>query len=580
MPGWFIALLVASLAGFLASWSGDLVLATSILTFGLMLPVWFVAANLWWVLLALMPFMILRQSGKGAIGLAIGVGAMVALGVGASVNLGAARTALTPALPLPAAGLAREAGVPGSVELAVLSSQGWDASEEACGGLCRSLLTGEDIAWFRLSVAGPAASETVVFARADQRDCLAFDPAFPADAPCLLAREDDGASADLRIEITGEGDFHAPMTGDHGAVYLTGVQRLTLTDNRAAPEKVLDERLRYAWSQPVIGPLFTAMTALGSGAKSDGPSFKRVRRESGPFDLAAILAHAGLRMGPVPAAADVGGQPSMPVETALLASILTLVDDGTLSRGQAKMARDWALRFYRSPFAKAAAPKVGDAERRVFQQLAKLQGDSELEPVLASMLGEHPEYFVEDFGALLRVIVTGTAEEARKASKAAVFGLFRADRGDHDAAWPDYVAAVESGRAGEDLIRWVGKFNQDPVPLLRGQLARTPRHHAAWAALQAVCHVDERWWPDLIRLLQDAALGYLPAAGDTEMNGMEIHHAVRGLVLMGRRDLAVDVVGRIDWSLVSTMPDWAENPARLVRYRESMAELPDQPQGC
>lgn len=219
------------------------------------------------------------------------------------------------------------------------------------------------------------------------------------------------------------------------------------------------------------------MTALGSGAKSDGPGFKRVRRQSEAFDIAAILARSCLRLGPVEGTTDAAVQPSLAVDTALLASILALIDDGSLSPGQSRMARDWVLQFYQSPFDKTDGPKVGEAERRVFQELAKLQGDPELAPILTSMLGKRPEYFVEDFAALLRVIVTGTPEEAQWASKAAVFGLFRAKRGDHDAAWHDYVVAIESGRASEDLIRWVGRFNQDPVPLLQGQLARTPTDH-------------------------------------------------------------------------------------------------------
>lgn len=256
MPGWFIALFVGSLVGFMASWSGNLVLGTSILTFGLMLPVWFVAANLWWVLLALLPFMVLRRRGRGALGLAIGAGALVAPGIGASLNLRAARAALTPPLPLPAPGLARETGAPASVEITVRSDLEWDVSEQARGNLCRALLPGEGVTWFRLRIIGPASSETIVFSRAEREECLAFDPAFPAVAPCLLARKDDGARADLQIEITEEGDFCAPMRGDHGPVYLTGIQRLTLTDYRGAPAKVLDERLRYAWSEPMLGPLF------------------------------------------------------------------------------------------------------------------------------------------------------------------------------------------------------------------------------------------------------------------------------------------------------------------------------------
>lgn len=580
MPGWFISLFVASILGFVASWSGDLVLGTSIMTFGIMLPVWFVAANLWWVLLAIMPTMVLRERGRAAIGLALGAGVLIGLGIGASTYLGQVRHALTPSQPLPDPGLARAAGAPASVEIAVLSQQPWDVSEEACGRLCQSLLTGPEIRWLRLQDAELAGGNAVVFHRADETACLALDPGFPAEAPCILARKDDGARADLRIEITQEGNFWDPMDRNHGPVYLTGIQRLTLTDKRVSPPRVLDERLRYSWSEPVVGPLFPAMTALGSGAKNDGPSFKRVRLQSDAFDVAAILAHSGVRIGPIQVSPDPRAQSSLPVSSAFLASILALTDDASLSPGQSEMAREWVLQFYRSPFDKTDGPKVNETERRIFQRLTKVQGGLELERTLTSMLGEHPEYFVEDFGALLRVIVTGTPEEARKASEAAVFGLFRAKRGDHDAAWPDYGAAIESGRASEDLIRWVGRFNQDPVPVLRGQLARTPKDHYAWAALQAVCYIDERWWPALIPFLHDTAIGYLPAAGDTEMNGMEIHHAVRALVLMGRRDLAEDVLGRIDWSLVSKMPNWAENPTALVGYRELMAKLPDQPPGC
>lgn len=63
------------------------------------------------------------------------------------------------------------------------------------------------------------------------------------------------------------------------------------------------------------------------------------------------------------------------------------------------------------------------------------------------------------------------------------------------------------------------------------------------------------------------------------MNRMDIRHAVRGLILMDRRDLAADVRGRIDWPLVSEMPKWAENRAALTSYRDLMAKLPDLPPG-
>lgn len=229
---------------------------------------------------------------------------------------------------------------------------------------------------------------------------------------------------------------------------------------------------------------------------------------------------------------------------------------------------------------KTEVPEVGEVERRILQRLVALGGDRELERSLTLLLADHPEHFVEDFGALLRVIVTGTPEEAEKASNAARLALFHAERGVHDAAWPDYVAAIESGRADPDLIRMVGRFDQDPLPLLQGQLTLTPTDHFAWAALKAICSVDPRWWPALIPFFHEAALGYLPRAGDTKMNTMEIHHAVRALAFMDRRDLAADVVSRIDWPQVAQMRKWARNPPALADYRQRTSELPDLPTGC
>lgn len=578
MPRWFIGLFVLSIVAFVCSWSGDLVLATSIWTFGLMLPVWFVAANLWWVLLAAMPALALRQRGKGAVGLVLGVGLLAASWIGASVLLGQSRAALTPVVPLPEPGMARAAGAPSSVEIVVLSEQPWDVSEETCGRVCQALLTGPELRWLRIQTAGPTKGETIVFQRADTSACLAFDPDFPATDPCLLARQDDGTPADLRIEITQEGDFWGPMERNHGAVYLTGVQRLILIDNRVTPPQVLDERLRYGWSEPVIGPLFPGMTALGSGAKSNGPGFKRVSGRSEAFDVVAVLAHAGLQPGPVDPPTNPQDRKPVLYSTALLASILATVEDGKLSPGQSQMARAF-VDYVRRSSPETTAPAVGQAERKVLQLLATLRGDLDLERTLTSMMGEHPDYFVEDFGALLRVVVTGTPQEAQRAAKSASFGLFRSKRGDQDAVWPDYVAAIESGRSGE-LILWIGRFNQDPVPLLQRTLARTSQDQSAWAALSAICYIDQRWWPSLTPVVHDAAIRSVPSSGDTDFSGTGISSALRWLVYMERRDLADDVMDRIDWSLVQGMPDWADSPGSAERFRDTVLEGLGKAMGC
>lgn len=64
------------------------------------------------------------------------------------------------------------------------------------------------------------------------------------------------------------------------------------------------------------------------------------------------------------------------------------------------------------------------------------------------------------------------------------------------------------------------------------------------------------------------------------MNTMEIHHAVRALAFMDRRDLAADVVSRSDWLQVAQMRKWARNPPVLADYRQRTSELPDLPTGC
>ena len=101
LPGWFTSLFVVALVGFALSWSGDLVLGTSIVTFGLMLPVWYVAANLWWVMLALMPAMLGRTPGRKAAGLVLGVAAVGGLAVWTSALDTTTLSTRTPALPLP-----------------------------------------------------------------------------------------------------------------------------------------------------------------------------------------------------------------------------------------------------------------------------------------------------------------------------------------------------------------------------------------------------------------------------------------------------------------------------------------------
>jgi hypothetical protein len=49
---------------------------------------------------------------------------------------------------------------------------------------------------------------------------------------------------------------------------------------------------------------------------------------------------------------------------------------------------------------------------------------------------------------------------------------------------------------------------------------------------------------------------------------------------MERRDLADDVMDRIDWSLVQGMPDWADSPGSAERFRDTVLEGLGKPMGC
>lgn len=542
MPGWYITALLLSLVGFVFSWSGDIVLMTTMLTFGLMFPVWFVAANLWWILLMLMPAMILRPRGKGTLGLVIGVGAVVVIAGVTQLSFMLSRSVLTPDAPVTEPGLALKAGVPTSVEIRSVPGQSSPEAQGACSKACHAMLYGPDIRWLRLRTEGDEGFRQIVYQRSDTSACLALDPMFDPARICILARPDDATEAELLIEVSQEGDFWSALEPDHGPVYLTFRQRLTLTDTRPAAPQKLDERLRYGWSEPMISPLFPGMTALGSGVSEDGPRFARLQRQSPDFDMAEILAHSGVRLATSEDSPEGRGRLTAPQDTALLASVLEWAGEGALSAWQARKASEWLSQFNRSPFDKTEPPKVSEAERKVMQRLLKVQINPELEDTLESMIGMHPEYFFDDFGELLRIVVTGTPREADRAARFASDRLFRMKRGAHDAAWSDYVAAVESGRADE-FTRWISKFNHDPVPVLRTVVTRHP-HELRWVL--AVCQFDRRWWESLVPFVYESAGSIISSAKDADLDRVGLARLVRSLTYMERRDLAEDLLARLD----------------------------------
>jgi hypothetical protein len=270
VPFWFVSLSVLAALGALASMSGDLVLVSSIYSFGLLVPVWSVAANLWWVMVVLVPWVWLAYRGRPVWGFGVSLALLVGLAGGLNLYIVQLRDQMVPALPSSPPGSAVASGMPTSLE--IRSAGKAETRAHDCDLLCERLLAGPDIKWIRvLPVEGDdAAARSLIYYRADVAACAALDAGFPRDATCLLARPDDGTKAILRIVLTTTGDGFAALRPDHGWVYLTQTRSLTLTDQRGASPAVLDQGTRYLWSEPQVAPLMPGMTALGSGQKFDG----------------------------------------------------------------------------------------------------------------------------------------------------------------------------------------------------------------------------------------------------------------------------------------------------------------------
>lgn len=351
MPGWWVLWSIIAAAAALLALSNDLVLISTIYSFGLMLPLWFIAANLWWVM-ALIGLWLLIRRFIGAKRASVAVLALLGAVATGFYSLRAAQIAGLPKAE--AVALAQVAAKARSMDYTLRLRDAYNPFE-TCDALCLAALGGGDIQWLRLErfqqngmpqmlqpvygktcadlglpqmqpsgclAAAEVTRYSVIIEARNRAECLTDQPEFPADAPCLRFVPDDGRKADLRLTIS-TADAAVLQAGSASLLRLTELRQLDLQDLRGA---VPVDLARYAARSYTVTaapiPLAPRMSFDNRAGGFDAPT--SAVTELLP-DFAAVLRDAGVAIGlaiPGVRGMVVPGQvsPLDPVELALVQS--------------------------------------------------------------------------------------------------------------------------------------------------------------------------------------------------------------------------------------------------------------------
>lgn len=268
MPRWWWRGLLWLALGALAASVFLLVAVSSVLSFGLLGPVWLALANLWWLWLLGAPWVFLSRRGRPWAGAALTLGALGGLWLWTWAEVVAARRLVLP--PQVEAGIAPlDIPYPLGIEVA-------DPWEGGCPSLCLQLLAGPDVAWLR------SRQDGLIWRRAPDAACKALDPD-RAEVPCILALRDDGRQPDLWLEE----QALAPK-----ALFAAHLVRGSI--------RSLDDR---KW-QRLQDQFYAHVEILGPVLRPDQPwGFAIADRLvfTGDETPATLLSRAGIRLGPEPA---------------------------------------------------------------------------------------------------------------------------------------------------------------------------------------------------------------------------------------------------------------------------------------
>lgn len=318
---------LAGLAAALAM-ADELVIVSLMLSFGLLFPVWIVAANMWWVLLLVLGWRLASLRLGPVMGAALVAVPVLALAgwdrIDTARQIAEIRQALPEDPPQRAEGVVR------SLEY---SSEGddWGNSfdpHETCDPLCFALMEGGGLDWLRLErfvtvdaarLVRPAegyscadlsgeqtpegclrparvARMTTIIARVDAAECRASLADFPDDAPCLRFMADDGRKADLRLILTA-GNQGERKALSRRTVTVTSQRGLAVLDSRGEMPVVLARASSLSYDIPRPVPVLLPSANINR-SEHRLRRWTESHRERAP-DAALMLAQVGLALAAV-----------------------------------------------------------------------------------------------------------------------------------------------------------------------------------------------------------------------------------------------------------------------------------------
>lgn len=544
---------IVPLLGFMLAMNGDLVLTTVMLSFGLMLPVWHLLVNLWWVWLLFLPIVIAAQSDRPLSGVvATGFAAVLGywgLGVWSEAGVARAVAAFTP--PSTVTQSQPLALTPArSAEL--VTTDATLLENGPCGTICFGLFGG-GLDWLRVIDQSDARQpQTWTFRRAERADCMAVDAEFRPGTTCILAASNTTEAAALQIaylQVNGEGR-------DDGAfASLISGMRLQVS----AAGAVLHDVTARHWSEVSV-PLRMTVDIQFVGQGNKGAALARVDRKDPAPDLQAVLAGLGQPMAP-PAATD---QRST---TALILSMLRSGPYGLAPATQRQMETWLENRRTRT--------RVGAAEREVLRGLQQRGLHS---ATLSRLMVASPDMFGNGLPDLFRTATTGSEDSARNAARALHEIVMRDPPGTHAAHEAAYLDLLRSGRNWPTVVQMAGRFTFDPAPVLQAELeARTTSTSEVFGQLmRAACLAGPKWDATLAPVVQGWLRPMQLRRFWQVYPGTEIEYfmsdvgptGAAALRRMGRADLLQDIMAQADWD--AAMQDMQRT--REVPVTQEMAE--------
>jgi hypothetical protein len=268
--------------------NGGLVLVSSMLSLGLLIPVWVVVANLWWVWLLFLPVVVGTRAERALVGALVGAvaSAIAYWGMLIWLQAGVAREVAGFTPPVVSTDAQPLAEQPARSVHIITDDQALLAAGP-CGALCKGLLYG-GVEWLRVTdKTFPREPESHTFERADLAECVARDADLPEDVPCVRVTADRERTAELVIVYMND-DNTLPET--KGFAELLFANRLQITDNRT--KVILYDRATRHWSELVVPLRFTIDLHIDS-THASGATLARAERTDAAVDPVAALQGLG-----------------------------------------------------------------------------------------------------------------------------------------------------------------------------------------------------------------------------------------------------------------------------------------------